>query len=373
MLNRFILAALILLAPVFTAPTRGESPAPKQIQKWVKDLGSEKYILREDATNELRDAGLPAIDPLAEALPEADFEIVSRGVYLLHIFALSGDEALETAAEQALLRLAKSANTPLVRRAETTLDAIPDQREQIALNALIDAGATSVMGSVADERGRVSYRVVGLKFDQAFNPERADITLLKRAHSLQHLSITGGKFNDRALESAAELKNLRVITVKRAEITQQGVASLAAAKSLNTISLLYMPLNDESLALLAESESLVTYRLYGTKMTKEGVAQLAAKRPIADIDFRRGAFLGVGGTAVDEGCSIGQVHSGSAAAKAGLLVGDIIVRYNGEPVVDFESLKDLISENDAGDTVPIEIKRGGQTVQREITLGEWDM
>ena len=94
--------------------------------------------------------------------------------------------------------------------------------------------------------------------------------------------------------------------------------------------------------------------------------------PNSDIDYRRGAFLGVGCQDGTEGCIIYTVRPNSAAEKAGLLMNDVILEYEGKKVADYKSLTALISANVAGDTVTVKVVRDGQTLSKRVTLGEWE-
>ena len=62
----------------------------------------------------------------------------------------------------------------------------------------------------------------------------------------------------------------------------------------------------------------------------------------------------------------------SAAASAGLQPGDVIVKYEGHPVRDFPSLVRLISQNNPGDTVTVQILRDSDTLLKQVTFGEWE-
>ena len=63
-------------------------------------------------------------------------------------------------------------------------------------------------------------------------------------------------------------------------------------------------------------------------------------------------------------------HSG-APGFGGIRQGDILVKYDGKQVVDFENLTKVISENAGGDTVTMEILRGEEQLVKEVALGEW--
>ena len=67
-----------------------------------------------------------------------------------------------------------------------------------------------------------------------------------------------------------------------------------------------------------------------------------------------------------------RYQEGSAAEKAEIRAGDIIVSYNGQKVADFTQLTALIAKHPPGTTVPIDIRRVNSIIQKKITLGEWD-
>lgn len=75
-------------------------------------------------------------------------------------------------------------------------------------------------------------------------------------------------------------------------------------------------------------------------------------------------------TSSGNGCSTGPVVAGSPAAKAGLKPGDVITAVNGTSVSSADSFITVISGYKPGQTVTMTIKRGGQTQQIHVTLGD---
>ena len=73
-----------------------------------------------------------------------------------------------------------------------------------------------------------------------------------------------------------------------------------------------------------------------------------------------------GRTATSHGAYVGRVASGSVAASAGLLVGDVIVSIGGQPVADAAQLEQAIASVSAGQSVALEYLRG--TKQRDTVL-----
>jgi serine protease Do len=81
-------------------------------------------------------------------------------------------------------------------------------------------------------------------------------------------------------------------------------------------------------------------------------------------------FLGVALEEAEGGPKIAMVTEGSAAAKAGLEVNDVVVSVAGKKIVDAETLMNTIGRYKPGDVVTIKIKRDGEAMEFEATLGK---
>jgi len=64
-----------------------------------------------------------------------------------------------------------------------------------------------------------------------------------------------------------------------------------------------------------------------------------------------------------------NVEGGSPAAESGLLMGDTIVAFDGEPVRHMDDLHALLSGDRIGRVVPVQIIRGGELRAIDVTLG----
>ena len=88
-------------------------------------------------------------------------------------------------------------------------------------------------------------------------------------------------------------------------------------------------------------------------------------------------YLGVGlqpvplpeelGTA---GMIVLSVEKDSPAAKAGLVVGDILIALNGRPVKDTRDVQSLLASENIGKSFPASIVRGGKRADISLTVGE---
>jgi S1-C subfamily serine protease len=71
----------------------------------------------------------------------------------------------------------------------------------------------------------------------------------------------------------------------------------------------------------------------------------------------------------DTGLLLVFVESGSAAERAGLEVGDILVGIAGVAVADHEQLVTAISEHGAGSKIEMQVVRGGALRSVSVTIG----
>jgi regulator of sigma E protease len=69
---------------------------------------------------------------------------------------------------------------------------------------------------------------------------------------------------------------------------------------------------------------------------------------------------------------LASIVAGSAAQKAGLMVGDRITELDGAPVSQWEDLLASTSARKPGDTLPVTVVRDGKTVRFRIVLGMGD-
>ncbi len=74
--------------------------------------------------------------------------------------------------------------------------------------------------------------------------------------------------------------------------------------------------------------------------------------------------------AAGEGLLVVAVTSGSPAAETGIIVGDVILEFDGHPVESPEDLLDLLLGDRIGRPVPLRILRGGNPVELSIVTGE---
>ncbi len=72
---------------------------------------------------------------------------------------------------------------------------------------------------------------------------------------------------------------------------------------------------------------------------------------------------------VPNGALIAQVEPDSAAAQAGLKVGDVILKLDGSPIIDAGQLSARVGAHAPGDKAELEIWRDGKTLTVPVTVG----
>jgi hypothetical protein len=298
-----IVASPLALAAEADRSERAERPAgvsPEVIHQSIEQLDSDLFVEREEATRRLVEAGRPAIASLARAADGDQLETATRAVRIL----LQLTEADETAtAREALAALAQLEHRPVERKAAR---AVLDQfRETRALAEIIRLGGTAKLRYTVAGRKVIGQLVLGRQWKGGDD----DFRLVADIHHLQTLSVHG------------------------ADVTDAGIAHLKGIAALQRI------------------------ELYGTKVTRQGMAALKKSLPLADIDYRHGALLGIQGIGGTEGARITYVAPGSAAAKAGLKALDVVVSIDGQEVKDFKTLTELVGAHKPGDKARVEVLR----------------
>ena len=118
----------------------------------------------------------------------------------------------------------------------------------------------------------------------------------------------------------------------------------------------------EVLVYLADREDPMNYT---------GSAQSGKTAPVKSKAIRRVST----GTIPDfafkgEGIRVGNIMSGSVGEKAGLLVNDIIVEFDGVKITDLRQYSELLKKYQPGDVVVLKVLRGENEENLSLTLGE---
>lgn len=89
----------------------------------------------------------------------------------------------------------------------------------------------------------------------------------------------------------------------------------------------------------------------------------------AEAEFTPG-YLGIAAQTVDAcGARVTEVVPGSPAAQAGLLLEDVVVAFNNNPLPNRDTLRDYVIASRPGDRVELVVKRAGQELALMVTIG----
>lgn len=83
---RTLLAFLLAFPAILSAAAPADKPTAKQIAQWVKELGDDRFPVRENASKKLWRAGQAAESALEEAVKSEDVEVARRARDLLNKF-----------------------------------------------------------------------------------------------------------------------------------------------------------------------------------------------------------------------------------------------------------------------------------------------
>lgn len=95
----------------------------------------------------------------------------------------------------------------------------------------------------------------------------------------------------------------------------------------------------------------------------------ALRKELGDVEYER--YLNATGRPAQ--VQVNNVLASSAAERAGLQPGDQIVSYAGTRVFDMRELNALTTEGAAGETVTVEVRRNGETLQLQVPRGPLGM
>jgi hypothetical protein len=307
--------------PATAAKSTGQKDAASsevELQKWIRQLGSADYRIREEAVTKLSAAGRRAIEPLTKAALADDLETSYRSVRILQTLLDDGDQATMQQAVASLQKLAADSSKPAADLATDALAYYRLSQQDKAIETLQRLGAT-----VSNDQPNLDPGELAVTLDSRWKGKNSDLNLLKQIRNLAWL---------------------RVIN---------------------------HPLDEKELATIGELSQAEEIDLFGTGISAQAAQELGAALPNALIDRRNGAFLGVGGSPGLTNCLITEVREDSAAAAAGILVGDEITSFDGKPVHDFEEFTKLVSDCKGGDQIELKIHRDNDTLTKKVTLGQW--
>ncbi|WP_160154917.1 DegQ family serine endoprotease [Microbulbifer sp. ALW1] len=87
---------------------------------------------------------------------------------------------------------------------------------------------------------------------------------------------------------------------------------------------------------------------------------------IQDVDRKLATAMGLGKPA---GALVGQLEGGSPASQAGIQVGDIIMRFDGQKIMTSGDLPHVVGQTRPGTEVPVQLMREGKERKLKVRVG----
>lgn len=346
------LPAWVAIVLAFVAPPGfATDPSAEVIREWIDQLGAEQFADREAASRSLAAAGPTALGPLAAAARGGDLEVASRAIEVIrgYLDPPAGEEETTAMSADGDARVA-----PLLPFPAAVAAALEAER-------LLEALAEGPPGPVPQ------VAATTLEYHQLGMHEAA----------YERLEALGAKLKQDYLSMSTGRRGLEVILDTQWKGSAEDLRLLPRLRNLRQVAIHGRKVDEATLALLGRLRGLETIQLYSTGVSDEAVAVLAARFPQAEIDVRKGGKLGVGGQRMVGPCQITQVVAGSAADRAGLQIGDVVLSMDGVPVKNFEGLTDFVALHGPGDSIEMEIERAvaGKVPQRftaKVVLDGWN-
>ena len=340
--TRFVVVAALLFAAepamAFDEPATGNGPAGSETFHDFTNarlpehqpapasiflLGDPRFEIREQATRALELAGIAAVAPLCEAAAGENLEITCRAIKSLSAILDTNDDATFDAAELALEQLEASTNRSAARRAVVALASQPVRRWKRAVVRL------HLLGGGVKSMNRA---------DAGLPDPNPDLGGNLPTHVILGESWSGGSAG--------------LVNIKRLMYSLQVLVYSGRMPPI--------PL------------PLPVYVIDGADVSPEALADLQQSLPGLEIQSRGRARLGVFCSSRIGPCAITDIERNSAAERAGLRKLDVVIRYDGETVDDFEQLTRITRGHKVTDRIKLEVQRDGEIVELEAELSGWD-
>lgn len=347
-----------------------EELSSKSIEKLVKDLDSAKFADRQRAMIALSKIGEHAIHPLVEHARDGSAELQNRALSVLHRMAALSDKSTCRKAIQGMRQLSKSDSRAVAARAIKALEQ-PVIQQRI-MQYLKDKKIQLYSYPYPAYSSMVD--VAGAAIGQDWKYDSDDFEELTSLLGLIAVTIDHPDVSDVDIAGIATSDSpIQRLAIRQTKITNKTVEQIAAMPELIRLELYYCNIDDHCVESLLECQGLITLKLIGTEITEAGAARLKNARPESFLDFRQGGYMGVRYVRESDECLLTGVEPDSAAAKAGLKQGDIIVGYNDAVIKKPEDLARIISSSSIKDDAKVVVQREEKKIEFTLSLGQWQI
>jgi hypothetical protein len=349
-----------------------KTPPGTEIDRWVNDLGHDQYLRRENANRKLVAIGTPAIQPLAAAMNTGDLEVIERAIDVITEIGFTKAPSDDGGAWDQLSKIATVGTGQKASRAQSALAEIRAHRATQALAALKIAGVTITTDKLFELSSPRPRLVVTI--GETWNGELDSLQWLRWLDGIENAQVKDKAGSRAVIEQVVKIPNLKSISFVDAIVDESSLEPLKKLKRIESLGFRYSDLKDEYGDLIASLPIRTSLELTKTGISKEVVESMQQTLSGLEIMHRQGGFLGVqcnSSTSVETVCQITSVVPRSAAQKAGLLPGDIIVHVGTSEVRHFDDLQREINRHIPGDDIEVKLHRGGQVKTLQLQLGRF--
>ena len=339
----------------FLAATADEPKTGKQeIVKWIEDLGSQDYSVRQLATLRLSQQKTESIPFVIQAIDSATGEKADRLFQFLSSIAADPFSESGKLAFDSLNELSASRTTSKSIRAGKILQVIGAEQRDATLG-LLDACKAPLRDRELQVMSSSMFVRQPLVIDRKFTGNAADLACLKWLTDVAFVRLEGPQISREILQHVMGMPHLKKLQLVETELYMEDLAVLRDAPDLDLLELVYSPISDESVELLTSLPVWGNVYLFGTKLTQSGHQSLKSKLDGVELFVSRGGFLGV--RALGNSTIIEGLVPGGAAERARLQRGDKMLSVNGIPIFLFEDLRKQLANFADGEQVVMEVER----------------
>jgi hypothetical protein len=263
----FIVLACGLISLAAEPPSQQPATA-KQIQQWIRQLDSDEFRLREQATENLFKAGPPAATAVIRSLKAENPEVRLRAKSILKRWLETGDDATLVAIEK------ESPNLPV------------EICQQLVFRWLRKHGV-----KIDDYKKLESLKSVSLRDTKITD---AGLAHLIEMTSLMRLKLSNTKITDAGLAHLRAMTSLEYLVLDNTAITDTGLERLKGMTALKKLALDNTTITDAGLAHLKELTGMETLSLNNTKITDAGLAHLKGMKTLFVLSLRKTSITDAG-------------------------------------------------------------------------------
>lgn len=352
-----------------TSPRKRTRDSERPPAYWLEQLSSPRFLRRESAQRHLYEAGHQIVPLLTKALRDSDFETTKRILAVMSQIANNEGPAVTDGAFDALQSIAKQGVGAKASIAATALQDSNEARRKEAASRLTQCGIFVGEEKIALGSQTAPRQVA--RIDDNWNKSPESLPWFRWLDGIEFALIRGTAASAAVFDAITKMPDLKGIVISDCELETVCLEALQRLDRIDVVEIRYAALDEDSLQALARLPIRNTLHLMGNGVREERIAKLELDMPGVDINYRKGGFLGV--MCRDprgEACMVSDVLPGSAAERAGLSPGDIIVKIDDATITRFEDLQEQVNRHTQGESILIQFRRNDQTAETKATLGK---